>query len=100
MALFDELALAKRSESNPLKVFHHKLEYTGKDEGISFVGISNYSLVNRALILSIQENNDKDFYDKLRYILYKEIIKISDINYRFKIFKKLIESNEMIKKIK
>ena len=44
------------------------------------------------------ENNDKDFHDKLRYILYKEIIKISDINYRSKVFEKLIESNEMIKK--
>ena len=43
------------------------------------------------------ENNDKEFYDKLRYILYKEILKISDINYRSKILEKLIESNEMIK---
>ena len=59
MALFDELGLAERSESNPLKVLHHKLEYDGKDEGISFVGISNYSLdaakVNRALVLSVPE---------------------------------------------
>ncbi len=43
------------------------------------------------------ENNDKEFYGKLRYILYKEILKISDINYRSKILEKLIESNEMIK---
>ena len=43
-------------------------------------------------------NNDKDCYDKLRNILNKEIIKISDINYRCKIFEKLIESNEIIKK--
>ena len=59
MALFDELGLAERSESNPLKVLHHKLEYTGKEEGISFVGISNYSLdaakVNRALVLSVPD---------------------------------------------
>ena len=44
------------------------------------------------------KNNDKDFYGKLRYILYKEIKKIHDIDYRSKIFEKLIESNEMIKK--
>ena len=63
MALFDELGLAERSESNPLKVLHHKLEYTGKEEGISFVGISNYSLdaakVNRALVLSVPDLDQK-----------------------------------------
>jgi hypothetical protein len=31
MALFDELRFAKSSERNPVKVLHHKLEYTGKD---------------------------------------------------------------------
>ena len=59
MVLFDELGLAERSKSNPLKVLHEKLEYTGKDEGVSFVGISNYSLdaakVNRALVLSVPD---------------------------------------------
>ena len=63
MTLFDELGLADRSESNPLKVLHHKLEYTGKEEGISFVGISNYSLdaakVNRALVLSVPDLDQK-----------------------------------------
>ena len=63
MTLFDELGLAERSESNPLKVLHHKLEYTGKEEGISFVGISNYSLdaakVNRALVLSVPDLDQK-----------------------------------------
>ena len=63
MALFDELGLAERSESNPLKVLYHRLEYTGKDEGISFVGISNYSLdaakVNRAIVLSVPELDQK-----------------------------------------
>ena len=59
MILFDELGLAERSKSNPLKVLHSKLEYTGKEEGISFVGISNYTLdaakVNRALVLSVPD---------------------------------------------
>ena len=59
MALFDELGLAERSESNPLKVLHSKLEYGGKEEGVSFVGISNYSLdaakINRALFSSVPD---------------------------------------------
>ena len=59
MILFDELGLAERSKSNPLKVLHSKLEYSGKEEGISFVGISNYTLdaakVNRALVLSVPD---------------------------------------------
>lgn len=63
MILFDELGLAERSKSNPLKVLHEKLEYTGKKEGFSFVGISNYSLdaakVNRALILSVQDLDER-----------------------------------------
>ena len=63
MVLFDELGLAERSESNPLKVLHEKLEYTGKEEGVSFVGISNYSLdaakINRALVLSVPDLDQK-----------------------------------------
>ena len=57
MILFDELGLAEKSSSNPLKVLHHKLEYDGKNEGVCFIGISNYTLdaakLNRALYLSI-----------------------------------------------
>jgi len=44
MILFDELGLADRSKTNPLKVLHSKLEYEGKKEGTCFIGISNYSL--------------------------------------------------------
>ena len=62
MILFDELGLAEKSESNPLKVLHSKLEYTGKG-GVSFIGISNYSLdaakVNRAMSLSVPNLEDK-----------------------------------------
>ena len=39
MALFNKLELANKSESNPLKVLHYKLEYIDKEEGISFVCI-------------------------------------------------------------
>ena len=56
MILFDELGLADKSPTNSLKVLHSKLEYNGKNDGLCFIGISNYSLdaskINRALILS------------------------------------------------
>jgi len=65
IALFDELGLAERSESNPLKVLHHKMEYAGVGGGVSFVGAGNYSLdaskVNRALVLSVPELGQKLF---------------------------------------
>ena len=35
----------------------------------------------------IANKNDKDFYDKLRYILLKEIKKVPNIDYRYKILK-------------
>ena len=65
LILFDELGLAERDNTNPLKVLHSKLEYKGKADGISFVGISNYTLdavkINRTLKLSVPdlENNMK-----------------------------------------
>ena len=63
MALFDELGLAEKSESNPLKVLHSKLEYGGKEDGVSFVGISNYTLdaakINRAIVLSVPDLDQK-----------------------------------------
>ena len=61
--LFDEMGLSGRSESNPLEVLNSKLEYAGKKEGVSFIGISNYSLdaskANRAFILSVPNFEDK-----------------------------------------
>ena len=63
MILFDELGLAERSEDNPLKVLHEKLEYTGKKNGVSFVGISNFTLdaakINRALVLSVPDLDER-----------------------------------------
>ena len=48
----------EKSPTNPLKILHNKLEYVGKNESISFIGISNYTLdstiINRALNLSVQ----------------------------------------------
>ena len=63
MPLFDELGLAEQSKSNPLKVLHSKLEYAGKADNVSFVGISNYTLdaakINRALVLSVPDLDQK-----------------------------------------
>ena len=57
LALFDELGLAERAKVNPLKILHRKLEYGGTMGGISFIGISNWTLdaakINRALKLSV-----------------------------------------------
>ena len=62
MILFDELGLAERSKSNPLKVLHSKLEYDESKNGVSFVGISNWSLdaakINRGLSLSVPDLDD------------------------------------------
>ena len=58
MILFDKIDFAEKSPTNPLKILHNKLEYVGKKEDISFIGISNYTLdstiINRALNLSVQ----------------------------------------------
>ena len=64
MILFDELGLAERSKYKPLKALHSNLEIDGsakegKEKGISFIGISNWTLdaakVNRALNLSVPD---------------------------------------------
>ena len=59
MILFDELGLAERSKHNPLKALHSRLELDGNKNGISFIGISNWTLdaakVNRALTLSVPD---------------------------------------------
>ena len=63
LILFDELGLAKKSESYPLKVLHSKLEYEEKYEGVTFIGISNYSLDaskgNRCLNLLVPNLEDR-----------------------------------------
>ena len=44
------------------------------------------------------EKADNKFYDKLRYILFKEIKKTSNANYRYQIFEKIIKEDQIIKK--
>ena len=34
MILFDKLDLAEKAKTNPLKILYHKLEYSGKIEGV------------------------------------------------------------------
>ena len=84
MILFDELGLAEKSPTNPLKVLHNKLEYGGKTEGTCFIGISNYSLdaakVNRALSLSVPNLEDK--YDQLKTTAKSIVESISDDIYK------------------
>ena len=88
MILFDELGLAERSPSNPLKVLHEKLDDKGKDEGVSFVGISNYSLdaakINRALVLSVPDLDES--LDVLKDTAENIVVSISEKIKNDKIF--------------
>jgi energy-coupling factor transporter ATP-binding protein EcfA2 len=63
MILFDNLGLAEKSESNPLKVLHYKFEYTRNEKEVCFIGISNYTLdvdkMNRAINLSVPNLEEK-----------------------------------------
>ena len=80
MILFDELGLAEKSKTNPLKVLHSKLEYAGKKDGVSFVGISNYSLdaakINRAMVLSVPNLDEK--LNELKEIVKSIVESISE----------------------
>ena len=79
MILFDELGLSEKSESNPLKILKYKLEYTGKEEGVSFIGISNYTL-NETLEdkgIFIQIPNLEERIDQLIDTSYKIVESIS-----------------------
>ena len=80
MILFDRLEIAEKSKNNPLKLLHSNLEYSGKEEGLSFVGLSNYSLdaikSNRAIILSVPDLDQK--VDDLIETSYNIMESISD----------------------
>ena len=101
MILFDELGLAERSPSNPLKVLHEKLEYNGKKEGISFVGISNYSLdaakINRALVLSVPDLDEN--LDTLKNTAKDIVASISERIKEDKIFQIISTTYQEYKRI-
>ena len=50
-----------------------------------------YELINQSL-----NYEDKEYYELLKYIFFKEIKKVPDINYRVAIFENLIKDNEII----
>jgi hypothetical protein len=87
MILFDELGLAYKSESNPLKVLQNKLEFTGK-EGVSFIGITDCSLdeatLNRVMYLSVPNLEEK--IDQLIATSYNIVESISEELLNNKIF--------------
>ena len=101
MILFDELGLAEKSETNPLKVLHSKLEYSGSKEGVSFVGISNYSLdaakLNRAMNLAVPNLEDK--IDQLKETTNSIVESISEELKNNKIFEILSIAYSEYKKI-
>ena len=63
MILFNNLGYLKDQKIFHLKYLHSKLEFLGKDESVSFVGISNYSLeaqkIHIALILSVPDLDER-----------------------------------------
>ena len=72
--------LLLNSKCNPLIALYSKLDYPRKEEGVSFVGISNYSLraetVNRALILSVPDLDER--VDELIQSSYSIVESISE----------------------
>ena len=89
MILFNRLGLCGKKESNLLKVVYSKLEYQRrKEEGVSFIGISDYSL-NETKIdkgLYIQIPNFEERLDQLIATSYNIVESISDDLSENKIF--------------
>jgi len=74
-------------------------EYSGDSIKLSDELINNFEEIYNTIIKDeIIDKNDIYFYDNLRYIFFREIQKVSDDDYRFEILKRVLESNEMIKK--
>ena len=59
LLIFDEIGLSEFAKDNPLKVLHKNLEYDGVEDGLSFVGFSNWKLdsskLNRVLYLYVPD---------------------------------------------
>ena len=76
-------------------------KYTFSKENISEKLTENFEKIYKSINgyeKIDKEERDKYFYDNLRYILYKELKKINEIDYREKILEKLLSHNIMIKK--
>ena len=74
LLIFDEIGLSEFAKDNPVKVLHKNLEYEGFEEGLSFVGFSNWKLdsskLNRVLYLSVPDldKNIDDLIDTAQCI--------------------------------
>ena len=73
-------------------------KYSDDDSKLGNELIDNFKIIYK-LITDNEEVNkqDKSYYENLRYIYYKEIRKISLIDYRFEVIEKLLEENNIIK---
>ena len=72
---------------------------SNNEKNLSKELINNFEEIYNLIIKDeIIDKNDKYYYDKVRYILFTEIKKVPNIDFRYKILEKLLESNEMIKK--
>jgi len=72
-------------------------KYADNDENESLIEELNSNFEEIYTCIK-EEKFDNTYYDKLRYILFKEIKKTSYINYRYQIFEKLIKEDQIIKK--
>lgn len=68
VVVFDEIGLAEKSPTNPLKIMHSLLE----PPRVATVGISNWSLdaskMNRVITLSRTEPDDEDLKESAKQI--------------------------------
>ena len=101
LIIFDEIGLAERLKNNPLKILPSKLDHFCKEEGLSFVGISNYSLdnekINNAFVLSTPDLDEK--LDDLIETSYKIAESISNSLKNDKIFEILSKTYFNYKRI-
>ena len=86
---------AKKNMVENCRILQEYADNFDSDECIEKLSQKFDQLYN--LIDNIKYKKDKDYYDNLRYILFKEFKKINETNYRNLITVKLLEENEMIK---
>jgi len=106
LIIFDEIGLSELAKDNPVKVLHKNLEYNGVEEGLSFVGFSNWKLdsskLNRMLYLSVPDL-DKQI-DDLNETAKCIAESLRENNIELKLLEVLCKSyksyKEMVRKIK
>ena len=84
-----------RENANIIQNFSNSEDINELSENL----INNFEEIYNLIIEDEDKyKDDLYFFDKLRYIIFKEIKKNNDVNYRYKILEKLLEHNTMIKK--